>query len=170
MRYKKRDPVDYSKCNQYVSVYHADFTQGSITQHNIPFAFFDFRKNENINRTGQTETNTFLLVIPKEKNTIKVTPKKVKVKSKALSKKKVVLARKKVITVKGKKGKLTYALKSVTGKKYKKYFSLNKKTGKLTIKKGLKKGTYKLRIKVTDNGGLSYRKAVKTIKVAVKVR
>lgn len=110
------------------------------------------------------------VVIPKEKNTIKVTPKKVKVKSKALSKKKVVLARKKVITVKGKKGKLTYALKSVTGKKYKKYFSLNKKTGKLTIKKGLKKGTYKLRIKVTDNGGLSYRKAVKTIKVAVKVR
>lgn len=110
------------------------------------------------------------IVIPKEKNPVKVTPKKINVKSKVLSKKKVTLARKKVVTVRKSKGKLTYILKSVSNRKYKKYFSLNKKTGKLTIKKGLKKGTYRLSVRVTDSGGLSYKKAVKSVKVTVKVR
>lgn len=27
-------------------------------------AFLDFRKNQNINKTGSTETNSFLLVVP----------------------------------------------------------------------------------------------------------
>ena len=127
------------------------------------------------NLTSETSQSRYItakckVVIPREKNTVKVTAKKIKVKSKTLSKKKVKLARKKVVKIKGAKGKLTYKLKSVTKKKFKKYFSLNKKTGKLTIKKGLKKGTYKLKIRVTDSGGLSYKKAVKTVKVRVKVR
>ena len=72
MRYKKRDPVDYSKCNQFVTIYHQD--AGNVTKTHVPFAFFDFRKNELVNRTGQTESNTFLLVIPKGKNGLSEQP------------------------------------------------------------------------------------------------
>ncbi len=53
-------------------------------------------------------------------------------------------------------------------KKYKKYFSVNKKTGKIKVKKGLKKGTYKLKIAVTASGNNSYKS--KTDKVTVKIQ
>ncbi len=55
-------PVDYSKCNQTVTIYHKDgdiFTQTVHTN-----AFLDFRKTRNVDKTGSQEVNTFLLVIP----------------------------------------------------------------------------------------------------------
>ena len=64
-------PVDYSKANQTVTVFHASGLAGTspvFTQRVINNAFFDFRKNQNVNKTGQTETNSFLLVIPRLKN------------------------------------------------------------------------------------------------------
>ena len=70
LKYKNRGPIDYSLCNQVVTVFHADLKAGTITQTVINKAFFDFRKNENVNRTGQTETNGFLLVIPSALNGI----------------------------------------------------------------------------------------------------
>ena len=62
VKLKKTPPVDYSKCNQTVTVYHNDGT--SITRKVYTRAFFDFRKNENVDKTGSTETNSALLVIP----------------------------------------------------------------------------------------------------------
>lgn len=56
-------PVDYSKCNQTVTVYHQNADK-TVTRMVYTDAFLDFRKNQNINKTGTTETNSFLLVIP----------------------------------------------------------------------------------------------------------
>ena len=68
------------------------------------------------------------------------------------------------VTRKG-QGKLTYAKASGN-----KIITINKKTGKLTVKKGLKKGTYKVKVKVTDSGNAKYKKATKTVTFTVKVK
>ncbi|KAF5057847.1 hypothetical protein DSECCO2_352570 [anaerobic digester metagenome] len=55
-------PVDYSKCNQTVTVYHTDnltYTKQVFTR-----AFLDFKKTQNVDKTGSSEVNSFLLVIP----------------------------------------------------------------------------------------------------------
>ena len=49
-------------------------------------------------------------------------------------------------------GTLRYKLTGVTKKKFKKYFAVNAGTGNITIKKGLKKGSYKLAINVIAAG------------------
>lgn len=60
---RPRPPVDYSKCNQTVTIYHQNADK-SVTRTVCANAFIDLRKNQNINETGATETNSFLLVIP----------------------------------------------------------------------------------------------------------
>lgn len=59
-------------------------------------------------------------------------------------------------------GKVTYTV--TKGKK--KYISVNSKTGKVTVKKGAKKGTYKVKITVAAKG--NYKKTTKTITIKVK--
>ena len=60
---KRHAPVDYSLCNQTVTVYHWDGgTQ--YTRKVIRNAFLDYRKTQNVDKTGSTEANSFLLVIP----------------------------------------------------------------------------------------------------------
>ena len=61
------------------------------------------------------------------------------------------------------KTKKTYKVK---GNKYAKKHIKVSKTGKVTVKKGTKKGTYK--IVVTSRATKNYKKATKTIKVVVK--
>jgi hypothetical protein len=56
-------PVSYKKCNQTVTVYHQN-TDKTVTRTVYTEAFLDFRKNQNVNKTGSSETNSFLLVIP----------------------------------------------------------------------------------------------------------
>ncbi|MCR5337783.1 MAG: hypothetical protein K6E75_04420, partial [Lachnospiraceae bacterium] len=103
-------------------------------------------------------------------NTLKVKAKKtVTVKYSKLKKKNQKIAAKKVMTVSKNKGKVTYKLKSVTKKKYKKYFKVAAKTGKITVVKKLPKGTYKLKIKVTAAGNDNYKAATKTVTVKIKV-
>lgn len=60
---RSTSPVDYRLCNQTVTVYHwdGDKTYTRTVFHN---AFLDFRKTRNVDKTGSTEVNTFLLVIP----------------------------------------------------------------------------------------------------------
>lgn len=62
LRVRRRPPVDYSKCNQTVTVYHKD--GDSYSQRVFTHAFLDFRKNHNVDKTGSREANSFLLVIP----------------------------------------------------------------------------------------------------------
>jgi len=56
------------------------------------------------------------------------------------------------------KDRKTYTLSSAKkGKRsFKKYFKINKTTGKVTIRKGLKKGTYKVKVKVKALGNSNY--------------
>lgn len=64
VRLKRREgPVDYRLCNQTVTVYHWD-GKDEVTRRVFERAFLDFRKNQSINKTGSTEVNSFLLVIP----------------------------------------------------------------------------------------------------------
>ncbi|MEY8460842.1 leucine-rich repeat protein, partial [Eggerthellaceae bacterium 24-137] len=89
--------------------------------------------------------------------TFTVQAKKVKKKSQALSKAKVF--------------KITKAKGAVTFKKA----SGNKKitiskSGKITVKKGLKKGTYTVKIKVTAKGTSAYNAKTVTVKVKVRVK
>lgn len=65
VRVKRRnDPVDYSLCNQTVTLYH--WCGGdSVTRRVIEKgAFLDFKKAQDVSKTGSKEVNSFLLVIP----------------------------------------------------------------------------------------------------------
>ena len=102
-----------------------------------------------------------------------VKPKTAKVKYKKLKKKKQIVARSRVLTVSNAKGNLKYSLVKVKrgkSKKYKKYFKINSKTGTVTVKKKLRKGTYKITCKVTDSGNTAYKSATKTVTFKIKVK
>ena len=72
----------------------------------------------------------------------------------------------KVLTVKNAKGSVVYKKMSGNAK-----ISINAKTGKLTVKKGLKKGsTYKIKVKVTAKGNTAYKDKSKTVTIKVKVK
>lgn len=62
------------------------------------------------------------------------------------------------------KGKLSY--KKVGGSKQ---LAVNARTGKVTVRKGAKKGTYKVRVKVIAAGNTSYKKATKTVTCTITV-
>ena len=65
------------------------------------------------------------------------------------------------------KGKVTYAKVS---KGSSKRLTINKKTGKITVKKGTKKGLYKIKVKVKAAGDATYKAATKTVTVKVRVK
>ena len=69
-------------------------------------------------------------------------------------------------------GKLEYKLVSVKkGKKsFKKFIKINAKTGKITIKKGLAKGTYKVKLKVQAQGDATHKAGFKTVTIKIKVK
>ena len=49
-------------------------------------------------------------------------------------------------------------------------FAVNTKNGKITVPKGTKKGTYKIKVKVTAAGNDSYNKLTKTVTATIKVK
>lgn len=55
-------PVSYDLCDQTVTVYHTDGK--TYTRKIIRGAYLDYRKTQNVTKTGNTEVNSFLLVIP----------------------------------------------------------------------------------------------------------
>ncbi|MEG2020964.1 MAG: hypothetical protein RR087_04260 [Oscillospiraceae bacterium] len=57
-------PIDYSNCNQTVTIYHQNSTTKQISCTIIDRAYLDFKKNRSMNRYGNAEENTFLLIIP----------------------------------------------------------------------------------------------------------
>ena len=113
--------------------------------------FFDFLK----------ETNPETTVITKEAQTIKATTSKTfnasKLKKKALTFK---------IAGKASSGnKVTYKLV-----KSNKHIKFNAKTGVVTIKKGTKKGTYKIKVKMSVKGNSKYKSYSATKTITIKVR
>jgi uncharacterized protein YjdB len=64
------------------------------------------------------------------------------------------------------KGKVTY--KKVTSGSSSR-LSINEKTGKITVKKGTPRGTYRIKVKVRAAGNASYKPRARTITVKIKV-
>ena len=85
--------------------------------------------------------------------------KKLKKKAQTLSVSKVI-----TFTKKG-QGAITYTKASGNKK-----IIINKKNGKISVKKGLKKGTYKVKVKVAAAGNNNYKATVKTITVTIRVK
>ena len=119
-------------------------------------------------------TKSLTFKINKAANPLTIKPKTATVKYSKLKKKTQTLAVTKVIKfTKQLKDKKTYTLSSAKkGKKsFKKYFKVNKTTGKVTVKKGLKKGTYNVKVKVKAAGNANYKEsAVKTVTFKVRVK
>ena len=65
---RKKCPINYDLCNQTVTVYHKDGDSITRTVHSN--AFFEHKKTQNIDKTGSREANTFLLVIPGNKQSV----------------------------------------------------------------------------------------------------
>ena len=103
--------------------------------------------------------------ITKKANPLNVKGKTGAVKYKKLKKKAQTLKVSKVIKVVNKgQGALSYA-KASGNKKI-----TVSKTGKVTVKKGLKKGTYKVKVNVTAAGNQYYKAVTKTVTFKVRVR
>ncbi|MBR5896960.1 MAG: hypothetical protein IKZ39_05025, partial [Lachnospiraceae bacterium] len=97
--------------------------------------------------------------------TLKVSAKKPSVKENKLAKKAYSFAVNKIIGVSNKKGKLTYEALAGTSDS----ITVNAKTGKVTLAMGTKKGSYTLKLKVTDPGNSNYKARTKNVNVKIKV-
>ena len=103
-------------------------------------------------------------------NTMKARGKTVKIKQSQVKKQAKVIKRTKAIKITGAKGKVTYKLTGVSKNKYRKYFKVAKNTGKLTVKKGIRKGSYKVRIKVMASGDRAFKPASTAVTVKIRVK
>ena len=133
-----------------------------------PKAAGEKTSGKNDSQTGSKEEKTSDTKASKKstalKNPMTVKAKTVKLKAKNLQKKKQVIAAKKVLSIKKAVGKLTF--KKLKGNKK----ITVSKTGKITVLKKLKKGTYKLVLKVTAAGNDKYKKISKKVTVKIKVK
>ena len=118
------------------------------------------------NCTGSI-TKTFQ--IQKAANLMNVRKKTVKVKASKLRKKKQVIKCSKSMGICTAVGNLEFRLEKVNKKKFKKYFKVNSQNGNITIKRGLKKGTYKLLVRVSAAGNANYLAISRTVTVTIKV-
>ena len=116
---------------------------------------------------GTTAAKTINWKINKATNTFKIKARTATVKFSAVKNKNQKLGVTKVIkfTNKG-QGAKTYVKKSGNKK-----ITIAKKTGKVTVKKGLKRGTYKVKVKVKAAGNANYKASSwKAVTFTVKVR
>ena len=111
--------------------------------------------------------------INKASNPIKLKAKTVKIKHKKLKKTSKSVKRANAFTVSKAKGTLSYKLVSAKkkGKNFKTKFKVDTKTGKITVKKGTKKGTYSVKVKVKAKGTSNFKaSAWKNVTFKVKVQ
>ena len=94
--------------------------------------------------------------------TVKV--KTATVKYKSLKKKNQSVSVKKIFVIKKAKGKVTYS--KVSGNKK---ITISK-SGKVTVKKGLKKGKYKVIVNVKSSGDTTYYSKTKKVTITIKVK
>ena len=122
--------------------------------------------------TSTTYTKTYTCKVCKKKytkkfdkkaNTLKASGKTANVKYSKLKKNNQTVSQSKAFNVSSAKGKVTYAKSSGNGK------ITVSSAGKITVKKGLKKGTYKIKVKVKAAGNDTYKSATKTVTVTIKV-
>ena len=110
---------------------------------------------------------TNVQIIPLIDNTIAVTGKTAKVKFKKVKKKSQTVAASKLFKFTD-KGQGSYLFSKVKGNKK---ITINKTSGKVTVKKKLKKGTYKVQIKVLATGNTTNAASSwQTVTVRIKVK
>ncbi len=102
--------------------------------------------------------------INKAKNTLAVSTKKTNIKYSKLKKQKKTISASKVFKIKESIGEVTYKKKSGNKK------ITVSKSGKITIKKGLKKGTYKIKVKVTAAGDKNHKAGTKAVTLTIYVK
>ena len=112
---------------------------------------------------GGTDTQ-----VTKSVNPMKAKAKTVKIKYSKIKNKKQTIKAKKAFKITGAKGKVTFKVAKYD-KKAKKKIKVSK-TGKITVKKGLKKGTYRLKVAVTAAGNSNYMPATRIVTLKVRVR
>ena len=106
--------------------------------------------------------------VTKSLNPMVIKAKTVKIKYSKLSDKKQIIKTKKAFALTGAKGKVTYKVAKYD-KKAKKKIKVSR-TGKIMVKKGLKKGTYRLKIAVTAAGNANYDAVTKVVTLKVRVK
>ena len=114
----------------------------------------------------KSESKVVTLTVNKAKNPFSPSGKSPSVKYSKLKKANQTIAASKAFKLTSPKGAVTYS-KSSGHKK----ITIAKSTGKITVKKGLKKGTYKVKVKVKAAGNSNYKpSAEKTVTVKVIVK
>ena len=103
-------------------------------------------------------------------NPMKVRGRTVKVSAQRLVRAKQTIPREEAMVIRQAQGTVTYTKASVNKKAFAKKFTVNKTSGDITVKKGVKKGTYKLKIRVKAAGDANYKAAKKTVTVTIRVR
>ena len=142
----------------------------TVLKSNIEYQILEYINNINVgtatikikgigNYTGEKNI-TFKINKAKNPMTVKAFNKKVKAK-KVKKKKQVIIP----ITVSKAQGTITYT--KVSGNKK---IKINKTTGKITIKKKTKKGTYYVKVKVSAAGNKNYNSVSKIIKIKITVK
>ena len=135
-------------------------------------AINDAKTLEEVEKAKKDAAQT--ISVYKMANTLTVKAKKVKVKASKLKKKTMTIKAAKANTVKEAQGTVTYKRGTIKAKKAllkqaKKKIKVAK-NGKITLKKGLKKGTYKVKIKVSAAGNQYYKAGTKTVTVKIVVK
>lgn len=135
-------------------------------------------RNYTIYITGEGKfrgkTSTSFTIFPDSGSTkAKAVGKTIALKYKNLKKKNLSVVKSKYVKVGSDQGTISYKITSAKKgtKNFKKSFSISKSSGKITVKKKLKKGTYTLKVKVTAKGNSNYKvTGSKTITVKIKVK
>ena len=96
----------------------------------------------------------------------KTNPMNVKATNKKISARKLKKKALKVKAIKVSKARGTVTYKKTGGSKK---LTINRKTGKITIKKRTKKGTYKIKVRVTAAGNSMFKSKTKNVTVKIKV-
>ena len=137
-----------------------------------------YKDNKNVGTASLTITGkdnckgsvTKTFQINKAPNLMTVQKKTVKVKASKLRKKKQVIKCSKSMGICTAVGKLDFKLEKVNKKKFKKFFKVNPQNGNIIIRKGLKNGTYKLKLLVSAAGNANYLAATEAVTVTIKVK
>ena len=119
-------------------------------------------ENQNPDKNQTDECKRIIEKLNKGKLSVKT--KTVVVRYAKLRKKKQVIKPGKVFVIQNTAGKVSYE-KTRGNRKI-----TVSKTGKITIGKGLKKGTYKIKVKITDHEDKIYKKKSKTVTIKIRVK
>lgn len=123
---------------------------------------------------GDKKTEAILKIASRWANTLSVQSHSVKIKRKKLKKKAQTVSGAEAFTIIGAQGAVTYSKISVgskkINKKYGKKFVVDPYSGNIKIKKGVKKGTYKVKTRVNASGNKDYLPTERIVTVSIRIK